>query len=212
MELFRQCWFCGISYQWDIIFVFLLNILFVLHTDEPTVQVTQSSYIANYSSSVTLGCTVTSVLSQTSVQWFRLNNNQYKAIILSSNKYDGSTVSSPSLKLHAVSYTDAGQYVCTATNTNGTGLSTPTLLAVMSGKNLMISRQFQKPYFKKLILFTSCIWYPVMKELIKINVMYWWEIVHQSLEGTQYMGLVSLGEWGCRWLWGLITYTIHQKG
>ena len=100
--------------------------------DEPTVQVTQSSYIANYSSSVTLGCTVTSVLSQTSVQWFRLNNNQYKAIILSSNKYDGSTVSSPSLKLHAVSYTDAGQYVCTATNTNGTGLSTPTLLAVMS--------------------------------------------------------------------------------
>jgi hypothetical protein len=58
------------------------------------------------------------------VQWLRLNNNQYKAIILSSNKYDGSTVSSPSLKLHAVSYTDAGQYVCTATNTNGTGLST----------------------------------------------------------------------------------------
>ena len=137
-----------------------MKILFVLHTDEPTVQVTQSSYIANYSSSVTLGCTVTSVLSQTSVQWFRLNNNQYKAIILSSNKYDGSTVSSPSLKLHAVSYTDAGQYVCTATNTNGTGLSTPTLLAVMSGKNLMISRQFQKHYFKKLILFTSCIWYP----------------------------------------------------
>jgi hypothetical protein len=138
LELFRQCGCCGISYQWDIIFVFLLKMLFVLHTDEPTVQVTQSSYMVNYFSSVTLGCTVTSVLNQTSVQWFQLNNNQYKAVILSSNKYNGSTVSSPSLELDAVSNTDAGQYVCTATNTNGTGLSTPTHLAVMSGKNLMI--------------------------------------------------------------------------
>lgn len=163
LQLFRQCGFCGISFQQCIIYVYVLKLLFLLHTDEPTVQVPKSSYIVNYMLPVTLECTVTSVLNQTSVQWFRLNNNQYEAIILSSNKYDGSTVSLPSLSLRHASYADMGKYICTATNTNGTGLSTPTHLNVNAGNNLTISRQFQKHYFKKQILFTLCICHSQVK-------------------------------------------------
>ncbi|CAG2253540.1 HMCN [Mytilus edulis] len=95
----------------------------ITSTTPPTVTVLQPSYSITVGDSVTLECTVTSVLPVTSVQWQR---NVGGLVV----KYSGSTVNNPSLTITNTDTTDSANYVCTATNSVGTGTSSQTSLSV----------------------------------------------------------------------------------
>ncbi|XP_076077326.1 uncharacterized protein LOC143047887 [Mytilus galloprovincialis] len=105
----------------------------------PTVTIPQSSYSVIIGSSVTLTCNVTSDLDITSVTWQRTtkNNSELLYIIVYSDvissvspKYSGSNSSSPSLTIFNADKQDEGFYTCIATNEDGRGNSSVTLLTV----------------------------------------------------------------------------------
>jgi hypothetical protein len=98
----------------------------------PTVQVQQSSYSVNTGNTVTLVCTVSSNLAITSVQWQRNVGGTITTITSSTNtnKYSGSTTTTPSLTIFSAQQSDVGTYTCFASNSVGTGQSTTTTLSV----------------------------------------------------------------------------------
>jgi hypothetical protein len=97
---------------------------------------------------VTLECVVTANPTHTSVQWQKLVNNQYQTIAFNNNnnKYSGSTVNTPSLTLSSSDLNDEGYYICTATNSLGTGQSSQTFLDVIGSKG----------YKKNLLNYAHC--------------------------------------------------------
>lgn len=56
--------------------------------------------------------------------------------MVSSNKYSGSTVNTPSLTINNVVLSDEASYVCFATNGVGTGQSSQTTVDVAGGKEI----------------------------------------------------------------------------
>ncbi|XP_052103566.1 hemicentin-1-like [Mytilus californianus] len=94
----------------------------------PTVTITQPSYSVNSGSSVTLACTVSSTTTVTSVTWQRTVNSAITTITsnTNTNKYSGSTSSTPSLTIFNADSNDAGTYRCFASNSAGTGQSANT--------------------------------------------------------------------------------------
>ena len=100
--------------------------------DAPTVTIQQPSYSVTTGGSVTLVCTVTSNLAIINVQWQR-NVNGFITTITSNtntNKYSGSTTTTPSLTIFSASSSDVGTYTCIASNVLGTSQSTSTQLSV----------------------------------------------------------------------------------
>jgi len=93
--------------------------------------VPQENYTVNYGESITLECTVESNPEHTSVRWYKISDGD---IIFRGKKYDGSTVAIPSLTINNVEESDAGSYVCTATNAHGLGESTQINLVVNGGR------------------------------------------------------------------------------
>ena len=112
------------------------NIFYVHSLDVPTVQVQQPSYSVTTGNSVTLVCTVSSSLPITSVQWQRNVNGGITTINsnTNTNKYSGSTTTTPSLTIFSAASSDVGTYTCFATNSVGTGQSTTTTLSVTGSK------------------------------------------------------------------------------
>jgi hypothetical protein len=96
----------------------------------PTVQVQQPSYSVTTGNSVTLICTVSSSLPITSVQWQRNIGGSITTINSNTNKYSGSTTTTPSLTIFNAASSDVGTYTCFASNSVGTGQSTTTTLSV----------------------------------------------------------------------------------
>jgi hypothetical protein len=90
-------------------FYLINSIFFLLLLDIPSVQILQPQYSVNFGDSVTLECVVNFGL----------------------NKYSGSTVNTPSLTVNSAEISDEGNYICTATNSIGTGQSSQTFLDVV---------------------------------------------------------------------------------
>ena len=80
---------------------------------------------------MTLECVVSGNPTHTSVSWLRVINGQTSSINFGLNKYSGSTVNTPSLTVNSAEISDEGNYICTATNSIGTGQSTQTFLDVV---------------------------------------------------------------------------------
>ena len=93
----------------------------------PTVQVQQPSYSVTTGSTVVLVCTVTSDLTITSVEWERNVDGIKTTIVTNTNKYRGSSTTTPSLTIFNAEFSDEGTYTCVAFNRDGTGQSTTTL-------------------------------------------------------------------------------------
>ncbi|XP_069133868.1 hemicentin-1-like isoform X9 [Argopecten irradians] len=93
----------------------------------PTVTVTQTDYAVTTGAAVTLQCSATGVPAVTSVAWEKTSNGLTTTLTVSSGQF---SVSNPSLVISTASSTDAGTYICKATNVVGTGQSNPVTLAV----------------------------------------------------------------------------------
>ncbi|XP_033758139.1 hemicentin-1-like [Pecten maximus] len=96
----------------------------------PTVTVTQNSYSVTTGQSVTLVCQVSGTPSATSVAWQRTQNGVTTTLTVTGTKYSGSTTSVPSLTINNAGSSDSGNYVCTATNSVGTGTSNTIVMSV----------------------------------------------------------------------------------
>ena len=99
------------------------------------VTIPQSQYSVTVGSSVTMVCTVSANPAHTSVNWQKVVNGVSTNInLFQSNKYSGSTTSSPSLTVLNVVLSDEGYYTCNAQNSVGTGISLQIFLSVSGGK------------------------------------------------------------------------------
>ena len=95
-------------------------------------QIVQSSYSVLIGQSRTLECLVSGSPSATSVYWQKVVNSVTTTINsnTNTNKYSGSTVTTPSLTVLNADQNDEANYVCFATNAVGTGNSGETFLDV----------------------------------------------------------------------------------
>ena len=94
----------------------------------------QSSYSVTTDNTVTLVCTVSSSLPINNVQWQRNIEGSITTITSNTNKYSGSTTTTPFLTIFSASSSDAGTYTCFASNSVGTGQSTTTTLSVTESR------------------------------------------------------------------------------
>lgn len=104
----------------------------------PNVQIPQPSYSANYDQTATIPCTVIATPGITNVQWIKLVNGQEQNIDMTQAKYSGATTNNPSLTIANANLNDEAVYICTATNSVGTGRSQQSYLDVVGG-NFVIS-------------------------------------------------------------------------
>lgn len=98
------------------------------------VTLAQSAYSVTKGSTLTLKCSVAATPAVTSVVWKRTINGVESYVITDGATYSGSTPNNPSLTIIGVNRTDAGTYVCSATNIVGTVESGQTVLSVTGGK------------------------------------------------------------------------------
>ena len=121
----------GHGFQINLSIGFIINNLFI--PAPPVANIQQSSYTANFGSTITLICFVTSNLPVTSVFWQRNIGGSVTTITSNTNtgKYSGSTSSIPSLTIFNAVSSDAGFYTCFASNSVGTGQSSTTQLSVV---------------------------------------------------------------------------------
>ncbi|XP_052103233.1 hemicentin-1-like [Mytilus californianus] len=89
----------------------------------PSVSLTQTSFTGNYGDTFTLGCTVSANPAVTSVYWQKVTGSTTATVDMSNSRYTGSSVSTPSLTITNLNSNDAGNYICLAVNSVGTGQS-----------------------------------------------------------------------------------------
>lgn len=104
----------------------------------PNVQIPQASYSVNYDQFATIPCTVIATPGITSVQWIKLVNGVEQNIDMTQAKYSGAATNNPALTIANANLNDEAVYICTATNSVGTGRSRQTYLDVVGG-NFVIS-------------------------------------------------------------------------
>lgn len=106
--------------------------LFVLGV--PVVTGLVNRYTVNVGNSITLQCSVNADPTATSVTWQHYIDNVATNINMSSGRYRGSSVGSPSLVMSDTVMSDEGFYICTATNRVGSTQSPQIFLDVIGGK------------------------------------------------------------------------------
>lgn len=110
-----------------------------------TVTIQQPQYSVLIGGTVTLGCTVSGSPSATNVYWQRTQNGVVTTINsnTNTNKYSGSTTTTPSLTISGADQNDEATYVCFATNVVGTAQSSQTFLDV-TGSKFTVKKLFFK--------------------------------------------------------------------
>lgn len=79
------------------------------------IRMATSEYSVAYGTTITLECAPSGDFNPKSIYWQRrTKDNAVENILINRSKYNGSTVSSPSLIIHDVDQTDCGIYFCTA--------------------------------------------------------------------------------------------------
>uniref|UniRef100_A0A8W8KZ99 Ig-like domain-containing protein n=1 Tax=Magallana gigas TaxID=29159 RepID=A0A8W8KZ99_MAGGI len=96
-------------------------------------SIPQSTYNVSFGDPITIPCNVTAVPTATNVSWVKTSNGVSVTLdpATQPSKYSGSTVSNPSLTISSTNLTDEGNYVCSASNTVGTGSSNAAFLDVI---------------------------------------------------------------------------------
>ena len=100
-----------------------------------TVNVQQEKYSVHQGDSIKVICSWSGVPSATSVLWKKYVVGSPTDIIVanSNGKYDGASISSPSLIINSAHLDDEATYLCTATNAEGTSNSQPVKVEVTGG-------------------------------------------------------------------------------
>ena len=100
-----------------------------------TVNVQQEKYSVHQGDSLKVICSWSGVPSATSVLWKKYVAGSPTDIIVanSNGKYDGASISSPSLIINSAYQDDEATYLCTATNAEGTSNSQPVKVEVTGG-------------------------------------------------------------------------------
>ncbi|OWF35465.1 Hemicentin-1 [Mizuhopecten yessoensis] len=98
--------------------------------DIPTVTVPSATYSTVSGSSVTLMCVVAASPPADSVLWKKIKNTVSSDIDVSLAAFTGGTVGNPSLTIVTATSAEMADYICTATNSVGTGESGRTTLTV----------------------------------------------------------------------------------
>ena len=85
--------------------------------------VSQSLYYVQTGNNVTLVCNVSTSLPLINVEWEKNSNGTITTINTETNteKYSGSTTNTPSLTIFYAELSDAGNYTCFASNSDGIG-------------------------------------------------------------------------------------------
>nr|XP_022324737.1 hemicentin-1-like isoform X38 [Crassostrea virginica] len=100
--------------------------------NRPTIILPAFTYNANFGQDVTLQCNVTSVSTLTQVTWRKYINGSPNVLVVSgSAHYSGGNTIIPSLTIHTLSFSDSGNYDCSATNIAGTSTSSQMTLNVI---------------------------------------------------------------------------------
>ncbi|CAC5398269.1 unnamed protein product [Mytilus coruscus] len=107
----------------------------------PSVSLTRTSFTGNYGDTITLGCTVSANPAANSVYWQKVSGSTTSTVDMSNSRYTGSSVSTPSLTINNLNSNDAGNYMCLAANSVGTGQSIQGPLTVIGDVPVVTIRQ-----------------------------------------------------------------------
>ncbi|XP_069133871.1 basement membrane-specific heparan sulfate proteoglycan core protein-like [Argopecten irradians] len=110
--------------------ILILMMPAVLSQGIPTVVVPDSTYSVISGSSVTLRCVVSANPPVDSIQWRSIKGGNVSNIDVRLVAYIGGTPGTPALTIVTATAADSASYICTATNSVGTGVSGTTTLVV----------------------------------------------------------------------------------
>lgn len=106
--------------------------------DVPSVVIGSGSAVV-YGGQVTISCSISSNPSAQSMSWQKTLGGVTTTLDIGINpRYQGGTLSNPSLTISNVNLDDKGDYRCLATNIVGTGQSGPAVIDVTGGKHFKI--------------------------------------------------------------------------
>ena len=101
----------------------------------PTVVILHPPYKVYYGQTVTIHCQITATPPTDRINWYKTINGTTTTVNTANSKYAGGSVAIPSLTItNANIKDDEGRYICSATNSIGTGNSEPAFLDVIGGK------------------------------------------------------------------------------
>ncbi|XP_021370011.1 hemicentin-1-like [Mizuhopecten yessoensis] len=101
--------------------------------DVPTVTVGAASYSVVTGSSITLACNVAATPAASAIYWQRIISGTTTTMNIDEVNYFGGSLTTPSLTIQTSSSSDEGYYICSASNSVGTGQSGQTYLTVTGG-------------------------------------------------------------------------------
>lgn len=112
---------------------------------DPSVNITDIDPVVE-GTNVTIQCYVSPSSEVINITWDRNNST---LDIQGNDRYDGGTISSPSLEIYFVQENDDGNYTCKAVNPVGIGKSLPIRLQVLPGKYYLLSNSIYNISIKK---------------------------------------------------------------
>lgn len=106
--------------------------IFALSLGRPSIVLPAFTYNAQFGQNVILACNVTSATTLINVVWRKYSNGvPNNLVVTGSSHYSGGTTFTPSLTILTLTFSDSGNYDCSATNVAGTTTSSQMTLNVI---------------------------------------------------------------------------------